>query len=74
MEKKRTQTSDVLAYLKKCPKKGITPKEAEEKFGTMRLASIICTLRKRGYDIQTIDEVTKNRYGTTSKYARYILH
>ena len=72
--KKRTQTSDVLAYLKKCPKKGLSPKEAEDTFGTMRLAAIICTLRKRGYDIETKEECVKNRYGTTSTYARYILH
>ena len=72
MQKKRTQTSDVLDYLKRY-KRGLTPREAEDKFGSMRLASIICNLRNKGYNIETLSECTKNRYGTISTYARYKL-
>ncbi len=70
---KKTQTSEILRYLKS-HKKGITPKLAEDMFGTMRLGSIIHNLRRQGHEIETIDEYTKTRYGTTTRYARYILH
>lgn len=72
MEKK-TQRSEILRYLKS-HKKGITPKVAEDLFGCQRLAGHIHVLRKRGYDIETIDMVAKTRYGTDCTYARYVLH
>lgn len=74
MEKsKRTQINDVKKYLK-THKKGLTPQDAEDMFGSHRLAAIIHTLRHReGMNIITIDECVKNRYGTISHYARYKL-
>lgn len=69
----KTQTSDIKKYLE-THKKGLTQKDAEEKFGAIRLASIIHNLRhKYGMNIVTTDECTKNRYGTISRYARYTL-
>lgn len=52
----------------------LTSMEAFEMFGCTRLAVIINTLRKEGYDIETIMMEGKNRYGGTCKYAKYILH
>lgn len=70
---KRTQIGDIKKYLE-THKKGLTQKDAEEKFGSRRLAAVVHTLRHRyGMDIITTDECTKNRYGTISRYARYTL-
>ena len=51
----------------------ITSWEAIDKYGATRLASIICNLRKKGYEIETRDIVFQDRYGSTSTYAKYIL-
>ena len=72
MAKNKTQRSEILRYLKE-HKRGITSEIAFKKFGCTRLASHICVFRKRGMDIETIEETTKNRYGTTTNYARYKL-
>jgi hypothetical protein len=68
---KKTQTSEVLKYLGK-HKKGITSMQAFELFGVTRLASIVHELRRK-YDIDTIMEDGKNRYGGIMQYARYVL-
>ncbi len=67
---RKTQTSEVLNYIKK-HKKGITSMQAIEMFGATRLSSIIFGLRKK-YDIETILEEGTNRYGGTMQYARYV--
>ena len=72
-KEKKTQRSEILRYLKS-HKRGLTSQKANDLFGSTRLASHICVLRKRGYDIETIEETTKNRYGSTTNFARYILH
>lgn len=66
------QNIAILKYLKK-HKSGITPKEAYEKFGCLRLSARIFDLRNKGYDIVTINEQTVNRYGNNVNYARYRL-
>ena len=70
----RNQRKDVLSYLKKHTKSGITQMDAYTKFPApiTRLAAVIYDLRKEGYNIERIDEVSKNCYGT-NQYARYVL-
>lgn len=60
----------VLQYLKE--NKSITSLEAIEEFGATRLSAIIYNLRKE-YKITTQYETSKNRYGDSVSYARYIL-
>ena len=52
----------------------ITSMEAFEQYGATRLSAIIFDLRKLGYDIETKDIATKNRYGNTCVYARYVMN
>lgn len=67
----RNQREAVLNHLKK--KGSITSMEAIEGYGATRLSSIIHDLRHNyGYEIETRTEVTKNRFGNTTEYARYI--
>lgn len=67
-----TQTDMILDHLK-THKEGITPKDANEKFGCMRLSARIADLRELGYQISTEMETRKNRYGHYTTYARYKL-
>lgn len=50
---------------------GITSKEAFEELGITRLAARIKDLRDLGYNIITVMETGKTRYGETCRYARY---
>jgi len=59
-------TNKILEYLKKG--NSITPLEALEKFGTIRLGARIYELRQRGYNIKTIREQKGIKW-----YARYVL-
>lgn len=68
---RKDKTSEVLNHLKE--KGSITSMEAFQLYGATRLSAIIFTLRKRGFDIQTNTEVTKDRYGHNCSYARYTL-
>lgn len=72
MEKKKSKQDMVLDYLKS-NKRGISQREAIEKYQAYRLSGIVFRLKKRGYNIVTNMEVSKNLDGTTSNYARYIL-
>lgn len=72
MEKKRSKQDMVLDYLKS-NKRGISQREAIEKYQAYRLSGIVFRLKKRGYNIVTNMEVSKNLDGSTSNYARYIL-
>lgn len=67
----KSQTEDVIRFMKE--EGSITSKDAIEEFGATRLSSIIFSLRKQGYDIETHMEVGINRYGRTMEYARYVL-
>ena len=70
---KKNQTTEILRYLKNHKKKGITSMQAFELYGVTRLSAKIFALRKKGYKIETVIEEGKNRYGDTTKYARYVL-
>lgn len=47
---------------------------AIQDYGVTRLASIICILRKNGWDIDTEDVTTKDRNGNTCTFAKYVFH
>lgn len=70
--KRTTQCDRILKHLK-THKKGITPQDAIERYGCYRLSGRIHDLRELGYEIETIHETKKNRYGVPCTYARYIL-
>ena len=67
---KETQKKRVLAHLRKYGR--ITSNEAFTWYGITRLAAVIFMLRKDGYDIETIDTESLNRYGEKCRYATYI--
>lgn len=69
---RRNYINKIYAHLKKY-KKGITPRQAWERYGCYRLSSCICDLRKRGVDIATIMENETDADGRTYDYARYVL-
>ncbi len=71
MKKETTQCDRIIEYMK--DNGGITPKEATNKLGCMRLASRIHDLRKMGVGIVTERVIDKNRYGEETQYARYRL-
>ena len=71
-EKKTNKTEKVLQHLEKYGH--ITSLEAIELYSATRLSAIIFTLRKRGYDIDTIDLPFTDRFGTKSHYGKYILN
>ena len=54
-------------------KRGITPIQAMEKFGCMRLSGRIHDLREMGYDISSDLVEVKNRYGETCRVSQYRL-
>lgn len=72
---KTTQKERVTKYL--LDHGSITPLDAMREFGVMRLAAVIFELRdpygKYGYNIETQYETSKNRYGESVTYARYVL-
>lgn len=72
MKKKKTQTSEILKYMK-FHKKGITSKEAFELFGATRLSGLIFMLKKQGYHIKTDYVPVRTRYGDKTIVARYSL-
>jgi len=51
----------------------ITAREADQMYGCMRLASRICDLKRKGYNIGKVMELGKNRYGEDERHARYFL-
>jgi hypothetical protein len=61
----KTATAGILAHLKR---KSITPLEALNKFGCLRLAAIIYNLRKRGVVIKTVNKTVNNK-----TFAQYFL-
>lgn len=61
----------VLEYLKE--NGSITPREALNECGSMRLSAVIFNLKKDGYDIETEMETSKNKWGDKVSYARYVL-
>ena len=72
MGKKLTQNEQILNYLQ-THKNGISPLEALEKFGCLRLSGRVFELKEAGYDIVTNIESRTNAHGETKRYARYSL-
>lgn len=66
-----TQRTMVLDYI--LDHGGITPKDAENKLGIMRLASRIHELKKDGYPICDEWISKKNRFGKETRYKKYTL-
>lgn len=69
--KRVTKASLVLAHLIK--HKSITSLEAIDKYSATRLSAIIFNLREKKYDIVTKDIATKDKYGNTCIYGKYVL-
>ena len=72
MKKHSGNIGRVLDYLKK-HKKGISSKEAFEKFGATRLSAIVYTLRNEGYVIENEERNCKNRFGEKCNFVNYVL-
>lgn len=66
-----TQAERVLRHMEECG--SITPMEAMEEYGIMRLASRISDLKRLGYPIQSQLVRGKNRLGEETQYSRYRL-
>lgn len=66
-----TQCEMILRHLKEIGP--ITPKEAMDLYGVMRLAARIHDLRQQGHPIGDELVATTNRYGDTVQVARYRL-
>lgn len=65
MKVNTTQRNTILKYLQ-THKKGITSKEAIEKFGCTRLAAVVAALKSKGNEIKDVRETVPTRYGNTS--------
>ena len=68
---KISQCMKILEYMRKHG--SITPREAEDAFGCMRLAARIADLKDQGYIIERRTKTGKNRYGNTVSFAEYYL-
>lgn len=68
---KMTQKDRILKYLHDFG--SISPVEAFEELGVMRLAARIAEIRESGNLVFTVNESKKNRYGEYCTYARYFL-
>lgn len=66
-----TQTEKILRHLEEHG--SITPLDALQEYGIMRLASRICDIKRAGYAVEKETETSKNRYGEPVRYARYRL-
>lgn len=71
MKRTKNKTTEVLDRLKSVG--SITSMEAFNLFGATRLSAIIFNLRKRGYNIETVDMDCIDRYGNPVKFAKYVL-
>lgn len=67
----RTQTEAILAHLKSG--RTITPMDALNLYGCMRLGARIFDIRHMGYDISMTLQTVKNRFGHTVSFAQYKL-
>lgn len=63
------QKDRIMKYLK--DHDSITPLDAMEKLGVMRLGARIWELIREGWPISTETERSENRYGQMTRYARY---
>lgn len=67
-----TQNEKILRHLRKYG--SITPLEALEEYGIMRLASRISDLKKEGAPITREIATSRNRFGESVRYAVYRLN
>lgn len=67
-----SQCDIILKHLRLNPKQGITPWEAMDMYGIMRLGARVWDLKADGHDIVT-EDVKSKRGKKTIKYARYVL-
>lgn len=65
------QQKTILKYIQ-THKRGITSKEAIEKFGCTRLSAVVHTLKRKGYNITSWRETVPTRYGQAS-IAHYVI-
>lgn len=65
-----SQVAFVGKYIKE-HKRGITSMEAFD-FGITRLSAVIFELRDMGYNIESVRQKCKNRYGHNTNYVRYV--
>lgn len=65
------QVDMILSHLKEHG--SITPLDAMQEYGCMRLGARIWEIRDLGYKVETKMESSKNRFGQMTCYARYIL-
>lgn len=65
-----SKTRDILNYLK--THSSITSMEAITMFSATRLSAVIYNLRKYGYDIESKDCVTRDKYGKVIHYTKYV--
>jgi hypothetical protein len=68
---KKTQTAAILAHLKSG--KTITPMDALNLYGTMRLGARIFDIRAMGYNVTMTLQTVKNRFGQKVSFAQYKL-
>ena len=66
-----TQCKMLLAHLLSAG--SITPREAYNQYGIMRLGARIWDLKHQGYDIITEQEQAFNRFGKPTRFAKYKL-
>ena len=71
MDKPKNQTEAILNHLK--TENFITSWEAVKEYGATRLSAIIFNLRKDGYNIESVPMKTKNRFGNSVTFVKYIL-
>ena len=70
-EQKLTQCMKIVKYMNDFG--SITPVQAMQDLGVMRLAARISDLEEEGWNIEHERESGKNRYGEKVSYARYRL-
>ena len=68
---KKSQEERILDYVKEFG--SITAREAYLDLGIMRLAARIADLTEKGYEFDRTMVTDKNRYGETTRFARYSL-
>lgn len=71
MPRQTTQTERVLEYMIMFG--SITPIQALQDLGCMRLASRISDLKKMGHKINSTTVASKNRFGETTHFSVYSL-
>ena len=67
-----SQCQKILHFME-THKRGITPLQAMDHFGCMRLSGRIHDLREMGYNISSELVDVKNRYGETCRVSQYRL-